>query len=238
MDNLLTNSGSENTTMSDLTSVVTKRTSSRIPRSDANLLGMAKSILKTWEKNQAISMIWISFDDFTKKVTEFDTLINQNSNARNKRSPISYQLGLMDRAIDEKLSYVKNAIKNYYGIKNASSYYSSFGIEKRSRGYILPHDRQKRILALQKMKEGVTNINLESDKFGIAFWTDIYDKYNNLISQTTDSVQDFSQIKSNKEVLKEEIITTLKSLIFVIKANYPHTWEDQLRVWGFLKEIF
>ena len=72
-------------------------------------------------------------------------------------------------------------------------------------------------------------------KYGTTFWTQMKTDYTAQWKKanTTDGI--VSTDVGNKNQLKEELTEALESIINLIKANYPKTWEGELRNWGYLK---
>jgi hypothetical protein len=54
--------------------------------------------------------------------------------------------------------------------------------------------------------------------------------------QTTDST--VSSEVGNINELKDKTITVLNSLVMLIRANNPYTYQTELRNWGFQKEKY
>ena len=88
------------------------------------------------------------------------------------------------------------------------------------------------------MLTAIKNNNFEDRKYGSVYWTDLKDRYDNLVqtSRTLDGT--ISDNVGDKNVLKEELHEVLISLINVITGNYPKTYHEQLRKWGFQKEKY
>ena len=209
-----------------------------IPKGVTNLLALSNLVLQAWTQETSYVLRWTTREEFANQVARLEEINNLNMSHKGNRSPISSRLRLLDKQINVNLRYVKNMIENIYGYKNRYSYYSKFGIEKTARGYSLPQDRQKRSEALLVLVKNIEQENIEIPNYGLQYWTDIYTEYQELISQTTTTVQDISKLVREKFLLLENIKKTLHSLVLLIRANYPDTWINQVRVWGFLKEFF
>ncbi|MCA6421730.1 MAG: hypothetical protein IM568_02795 [Flavobacterium sp.] len=74
--------------------------------------------------------------------------------------------------------------------------------------------------------------------YGKDFWLDIQSKFNELLSAASDTDSIVSNKVGDKNALKIEIKKALNSIVLVIKGNYPDTYKQELRAWGFQKEKY
>jgi hypothetical protein len=83
------------------------------------------------------------------------------------------------------------------------------------------------------VKEG-----FDTQKYGLAFWTEISTRYNDFLALSTATDGTVSSGVSNKNQLKKDLKKALNSLVLVIKGNFPDTYQAELRSWGFQKEKY
>jgi hypothetical protein len=88
------------------------------------------------------------------------------------------------------------------------------------------------------MISGLINQGFAEKQYGVAYWTDIQERFNNLLDTSVDSTGTVSENAGNKTVLRSKIKRVLNSLIHLIKANYPDTYKSVMRSWGFQKERY
>lgn len=93
-------------------------------------------------------------------------------------------------------------------------------------------------IALGLLITSIKDNNFDDKKYGLEYWTDIQSRYDALV-QTTRTLDGtmFGNVGQKNE-LKEEINEFLVSLINVITGNFPKTYHEQLRRWGFQKEKY
>jgi hypothetical protein len=209
----------------------------KLPSKDNDLGGLGRKVNKKWKTMSAITLLYITQAEFEGKVNLFESTLNSRQTTGGKRSPLTVQLKNKDAEIGQGISGIKTYLKDKYE-KDAISYYSLFGIEKNGKDYRLPIDRDKRKNLLDIIIDAIATEGFGSKKYGTAFWTQMKTDYTKLLKEASDSDGSVSSDVGKKDVLKEEITEVLESIIYLIKGNYPKTWEAELRNWGFLKEHY
>ena len=125
-----------------------------------------------------------------------------------------------------------------YTKKEAPVYYAQFGITKVGNDYRLPNDNDKRRLALSQMLSGINSNSMNDKTYGQAYWTKIKDDFAQIFVKSRDTDTE-SKVHVNSKTAQRTIIRkTINALIFLIRANYPDTYKDELRKWGFQKEKY
>jgi hypothetical protein len=97
-------------------------------------------------------------------------------------------------------------------------------------------DASSRKIALGLMVTAIKTNNFQYKKYGFAYWTDIQTRYEALVQTTRTLDGTISDNVGEKNELKEWIRGVLISLSNVLEGNFPNTYHEQLRKWGFQKE--
>lgn len=74
--------------------------------------------------------------------------------------------------------------------------------------------------------------------YGTAYWQTRLDEYKTLLGQTSGLAGKVSKSVSQKDAAKLELRKVLQAVIYALKANFPDTFEAELRAWGFRKESY
>lgn len=209
-----------------------------IPAADIDLADVSKKVSVKWEASSWLTLLWTTAPLFTEKSALFKSTLETKNSTASKRPQYTLALEKLDKKIDSNLSYVKNAIAKKYKKESAKSYYPAFGIETRNNIYELPRDQNQRAAALKLMTEAITEHGFSADEYGSAFWAEIRTEYDNLLSLTSTTDSSVSAKVGDKNVLKTDVKKVLNALILAIKANYPDTYAEELRAWGFQKEKY
>jgi hypothetical protein len=230
---------SSETTGASSTPITPKKVNkkSKLPNKDNDFGALAKSANAKWKTMPAITLMYITQAQFEAKVNLFASTLGNRQTTGGKRSPLTVQLKNKDTLINKGLSGIKTYLKDKYE-GDAISYYASFGIVKMGKNYKLPDDRDKRKDVLDIIITAIATEGFGSEKYGTTFWTQMKTDYTKLLKDASDSDSSVSSDVGKKTVLKDEIEEVLNSIIYLIKGNYPKTWEAELRNWGFLKEHF
>jgi hypothetical protein len=75
-------------------------------------------------------------------------------------------------------------------------------------------------------------------EFGSTYWQTRADEYADLLGKTDGLTGKVSKSVSQKDTAKLELRKVLQAVVYALKANFPDTFEAELRAWGFLKESY
>ncbi|MDR2928334.1 MAG: hypothetical protein LBV41_09085 [Cytophagaceae bacterium] len=215
-----------------------KQPHSTIPEKEADVISVSYSVAGMWAKKGANWLAWATPQEFLEAVGVFESSYDIRSNTKGKRATITKGLAYINIEIDTGVNYVKGYIAEKFSAKDASSYYSHFGMVKVSGSYRIPRDQNKRERSLKQMISGIEQYELSDRKYGKAYWEDVHSRFETIRKSAIaiDSISaEHVNIKAQK---KAYICKVLNSLVYIIKGNYPDSWKDELRVWGFQKEKY
>jgi hypothetical protein len=99
-------------------------------------------------------------------------------------------------------------------------------------------DASNRKIALGLMVKGMNDNNFQDKKYGLTYWTDIKNRYDALVKSSRDLDGGISDTVGKKNELREWLHGVLISIATVIEGNFPKTYQEQLRKWGFQKEKY
>jgi len=211
---------------------------SNVPTSDIDLGKVVTDVSAAWALNPAITLIWMDQTKFNTNAVEYNTELALRMQLGGDRPQITQALKMLDKKIDENISYVKELLIKKYKKENAPSYYPAFGIYHKKDKYVMPTDKNNRLASLKLMLGGLVQHGFGADEYGTAFWTPIHTQYEILLGQATTTDGNVSDKVSNKNSIKKELDKTLRALINILKGNYPDTYKSVLRTWGFQKEKY
>ncbi len=211
---------------------------SNLPNKDANLLAVGETVSDKWAANSFMALIWKTQPDFADDVAAFAKQLQGRNSEGGKRSQQTKDLENLDMAIEDALPFVKAYIADKFGPKDAKAHYGEFGIVHRDSGYELPADRQKRKDALRMMVDAMTANSFDTKQYGTAWWTDIKTKYDAAVAAATTGTGSISGNVSELLLLRTTLRRVLHSVLLILEANYPDTFEQVRRDWGFMKETY
>ncbi len=209
-----------------------------IPAADIDLKDVAKQVCDKWLAEPAITMIWLTQEDFCVTVESFDTTLMARKSTGSTRPQITGKLQKLDDTLDQDVEYLKVYLVDKYGKADAPSYYAAFGIVKEGHVYKLPRDRNERLAALELLVPAITTHSFQTKQYGLTYWTGQKTLYDTLLTSATTIDGTVSSKVGDKNVLKKQIKKALNALINIIKGNYPDTYKTELRSWGFQKEKY
>ncbi|MEM0542798.1 hypothetical protein WFZ85_09215 [Flavobacterium sp. j3] len=211
---------------------------SNVPLADIDFGNVVEKASDKWILTPWLTLLWMTAEEFKVKSDNYKTTLAVRIQTGSNRPQITKSLVNINKEIDEKLSYVKGYIAEKYGKDNAVSYYASFGIEYSNKTYRFPFDQNNRSKALALMVDAISANGLNDKMYGKDYWLEIQTKYDDLLAAASSNDGTVSNKVGNKNALKKELKVVLNSLIFSIKANYPETYKQELRAWGFQKEKY
>lgn len=209
----------------------------KLPTKDNDFGNLCTKVNDKWKTLPALTLLYITQAQYDAKSLLFNSTLAARQKAGGDRSPITVQLKNSDANIDKAISAIKGYLKEKYE-GDAASYYSLFGIEKVGKNYELPTDRDKRKDTLDIIIAAIASEGFGTKKYGTAFWTQMKTDYTTQYKKANTTDGSVSTGVGNKNELREELTEVLESIINLVKANYPKTWEGELRNWGFQKENY
>lgn len=209
-----------------------------LPDKDATLLSVNQTVNSKWSSNAFVTLIWKTQPDFAGDVSAFEKQLQQRNTVGSKRSQQTINLQNMDIEAEDGLPYVKSNIAATFGPPNATAHYNEFGIIHRNSGWDLPTNRQKRKDALRMMVDAFTANKMDDKKYGIDFWTDLYTRYSDAADEAVAGAADVSDEVGDLVTLRTILRRVLHGILLILEANYPDTFDQQKRAWGFLKESY
>lgn len=224
---------------SDATASTTEKTvrrTAQLPNKDVPLGILAKKIAEKWQASALPPLMWLSKDDFAAQVAAFVADHKEADDTGDARTPQSKRLKALDKQLNSGLRYVKGYLEEKYDDHEA--YYAEFGIERRGKNYELPLGRPERVKALEKLLAALAKHGFGKNKYGTAHWKPLYDEYAPLVEGSNETTGLRSGKVGAKDQGAAQVRKGLRSIIHHVKANYPDTWEQELRGFGFLKESF
>lgn len=209
-----------------------------VPRKEADLITASTNVKAAWDKRPGLTLQWTTPVQFGQTITTFEQSFAERNKVKGARPAITLMLGTVNSEIDKSAEHVKNYISETYSKKEAPAHYGRFGIVKENNKFRLPGDNDKRLHALDMMIEAIVQDGLADRKYGETYWRNLKTRFAEAksLAYTGDSAS--AEHVGIKTEQKEVILQTLRSLILIIKGNYPKSWKEELRVWGFQKEKY
>ncbi|MBT9392962.1 hypothetical protein KLP40_07295 [Hymenobacter sp. NST-14] len=211
---------------------------SQLPASDVALSALATKAAEAWTTSALPPLLWLSKAEFTTLAAAYAQGRDAADAAGDQRTPQSQRLQQLDKLLDKHLRYVKGYLAEAHDEDEGRSYYPEFGITRENKAYSLPRARAERVKALNKLLLALVNHNLDKQKYGTAFWQPLAQEYTQLVQASTESAGQRSAKVSNKDQHEAQVRRALRALIHHLKANYPDTYQAQLRAFGFQKESY
>lgn len=215
-----------------------KRRSSIIPKSYTDLISMSKLIIEEWRKHPQLTLRWMTIEKFETLLNQLEIATDTKSNIKTKRSPIVSQLKQLDTQIDNTILYLKQHISVKFGKQHRRSYFRQFGIEMIRKSYRLPKNRHHRLKALEKIVSSLQHYQIHNIHYGLEYWSDIKDKYSDLLNQNIEHTQQISHNVGKKNQIRRQVEDTLRGLLQLIKIQYPDQWQYVARQFGYMREHF
>lgn len=213
-------------------------TTGNLPKKEADINTVAMAVAQAWAANPDIALIWTDAVKLKEAAEAFSASYMEREGAKGVRRSVTQDLKDVNMEIDTSTEFVKNYIADKFSKRNAPAHYVSFGIVKTRRQYKLPLDNDARLYALETMINGIEANGFNELKYGKAYWTALRERFANVKQQASETDKTSAEHVGIKAGQKALIRKTLNSLILSIKANYPDTWHEELRIWGFQKEKY
>lgn len=214
---------------------------SNIPTGDMDFGTVANDAVSMWKTENWLTLKYITQAEAQGKVNLYNSIIDNRKDDGGDRPQYTVALKTVNGEIDGSIKYIKGYLQEEHGEEGKAvvqSYYPAFGIVKVGDAFEIPKDASSRKVALGLMLTAIKDNNFEDRKYGTVYWTDLKNRYDTLIQTSRALDGTISDNVGDKNVLKEELHEVLISLINVITGNFPKTYHEQLRKWGFQKEKY
>ena len=213
-----------------------------IPKKDGPLAEVGRLVAEAWGKETWFALRWKTQADFAKLAAEFSAGLTERRGAAAARTPQSQRLQELDDQFDEGLRILKKYVNEDSGYDKArtDARLPGFGlVARKSGGLALSADRDQRRVALRDMLlPAVAAAPFAKRDFGTNFWKTRFEEYETLLGQTEGLAGKVSKSVSQKDAAKQELRRVLQAVVYALKANFPDTFEAELRSWGFRKESY
>ncbi|VXC33739.1 conserved hypothetical protein [Flavobacterium sp. 9AF] len=209
-----------------------------VPNADLNFGNVVTTVSAKWLTNNWLTLHWLTATQFQTDAINYNATLEARLQTGATRPQLTQSLKALDKTIDNALSYVKGYIIDKYKKENATSYYAAFGIEYKGKKYVFPSDQNKRIAALKLMIDSLAIHGFENKEYGVAFWTPLLEQYSLFVKEATKTDGQVAIKVGDKNALKENLKKGLNAIVYTLKANYPDSYKQELRDWGFQKEKY
>lgn len=217
-----------------------KQVKANLASKDADLSTQAATVCDVWLSRPDITLVWKTANDFKNEVAAYTASLSSKGDTSKDRPRITHDLQQCNDALDKGIAALKRAIDaDAKSIEEARATYARFGIVLENRTYSLPTERNKRLFALKLLLPALVTAGYDKKpSIGTAYFGPLIAQYTSLSDLATNTDQSVSGIVGNKNALKKNINKVLKALLNVIEGNYPDTYKNELRAWGFQREKF
>lgn len=210
-----------------------------IPATDSDFGKVIADVSTAWDANNWLTLRWLTDRDFASNSALYNTTLAARQVSGSTRPQVTKELKEVNKEIDLALTVVKGYIFEKYKNKDAAaSYYKSFGIEHYDNHYSFPNDQSKRQDAFELMLLALPANGFDCKDYGLTYWSQLRDHYVRLVEQGRTLDGGISGKVGDKNQLKKSLTKALNSIIFVLRGNYPDTYKQELRTWGFQKEKY
>jgi len=236
---VVTEQTTEATQKNDVVEAVKRKAATKLmPSADLDLLAVAKLACAKWKETPDFKLLWKSCEEFENDINEFELSLSSKKNAGAVRTPLSKKLSIVNKTIDHLLIYIKDSLKDKYGKDTYQAYFPEFGIAFYKGVYRLPADQQERRQALTMLVSAIVKHDLQGQNSQISVWQNLKDEFDQCIADSTENTTTSTKFVGDKKLLRPTVKKALDSLTHLIKGNYPDSYENTLRTWGFLKETY
>ncbi len=213
-----------------------------IPKKDSTLAAVGQLAAEAWGRETWFALRWKTQADFARLVNEFSGGLTEKRAAATSRTPQSQRL----RELDDEMNLALRILKSYinedsdYSKAKTDARLPGFGLVARKGGTLqLSTDRDQRLVALRDLLlPSVAAAPFAGRDYGTAFWQPRFDEYKTLLGQADGLAGKVSKSVSQKDAAKLELRRVLQAMVYGLKANFPDTFEAELRSWGFRKESY
>lgn len=209
---------------------------SYIPSKKADIEAVGAEVNKNWKENPWLTLQYTSQSVFEKQVETYSQSVEKAGKAAGKISSNSSDLKSLDKQIDVATGEtgLRADLKKKFK-SNINAQYGRYGFERKSNGYVLPKDRDKRLLAIKRIPDALVEDGLANVEYGEKFWRQMIDEYDKALGNQNKTIEVLSGETGSKDEVKKQIVKTMRSILFVLRGNFIDNPTAAYRKWGFKK---
>jgi len=216
---------------------VKRSKSKNLPTSDPELHSVMRSC-SVYMRNKEKKFDWIEDEEIDQTTDGFRVAIDAGVGHRGNRSPVASAILSLNSEMDEVIEDVKSYLAYKYTKRKAPVYYTECGIVKNNKSYKLPINQEARLLALDTLLKGIVKHSIPDENCGLTYWTEVRNKYSELVASSKSSTSGISVTADEKRRLRETVRKFINCCIYMVRANNPDGYKAELRAMGLLKERY
>ncbi len=209
-----------------------------LPAADIDFMDVSKGVAATWLVNPDITLLWKKSVDFDKEVQDYAASLGSRLSMGSVRPGQSQTLKQLDKRVNDAVTEVKVYIEKKYKKANAQPQFARFGLVRENTTWCISKDRNNRKAAFELMIAAIATDGFGAEEYGTAFWTALQTDYSTALAAASNTTGDVSEKVATKNQQKLAIKKVLTNLLFVLRGNYPDTYKEMYRKWGWKKESY
>lgn len=209
-----------------------------LPQADVDFMDVSTNVAASWVANPQITLLWKKSYEFSGEVQLYCDELRSRRETGSKRPGFAHSLVGLDQQANSAVKEVRVYIAKKFKTSNAPVQYPRYGIVKENNVYMLPRDRNQRKAALTLMVQAIEADGFADEEYGLNFWKEMEAVYKVAVAESGGTAGTVSVKVATKNVQKRGIRKVLVSLRKTIEANYPDTYREVLRKWGWQKETY
>lgn len=209
---------------------------SLIPSDESKLWDVADAVSTKWATVPQLVCFWKTQATFAKDVQDLGLIMGKRNASGGNVTPQAASLEALDAKVKKGIEKLKLYLQDKYdGKVAAQKQYPRFGIVKQGSNYVLPADRDDRLKSFDLLLPAIVTDGLGDKEYGTAFWTQLKADYKAALELSKANLQAISGLVGQKKTLLAEVRKTLKSILRLLEGNYPDTYENIAREWGYTR---
>lgn len=180
-------------------------------------------------------MIWMTAAEFTTLANNYSNAVKATSGTKGKTSSQKSVLDQLDEQMNKGVGKIKKWLDDKFPV-NPKAEYSRYGLEHKKNRWVLPKDREKRLIVLDLV---IANISIDGfDKqadYGLAFWNKFKNDYIAALYKASTISQTGHNTMGDKKELSKKVEEVLKFLLMIIEGNYREKYYSVALSMGYRK---
>ena len=191
-----------------------------------------------WQANPQITLVDTTADEFAGAATAHNGKLQARYNIDDPRNKLGARLDTIRDLFAAALPYVKAALLPIFKKEGIEDAYPSFGIEHRDDSWQFPAERLAAQDAYDKATTGLQAQGLKAGEYGSEVLGPLAAEFRTKYAALVKLDGDISAAVGAKNLGKPYLKKTARCLRYVLKGNYPDTYDQVVRAWGGQREKF
>jgi len=207
------------------------------PLTDMERDNLGQIIKLVWPEYPELTSQSLPMAEFIADIDNFHTVFINKDVLSSNANYDSIELNTILDEANRNITFVKDYLKERYGIENFRLKFPKFGIIKTSNNsYALPRNFSDISTRMEMLINAMEEEQFTTQTYGLAYWQNLYDRILELQRKTQRNTGKKSMVVNDKATLRSRVDRGFRILKKIIEGNYYDNPVPVLIAFGYMRK--